>query len=442
MTRFSSILLLACLAALLLGQLGCQPERQRGVQAVDVRPSFAVVASDYSSSSVALLDADGSVLAPDFLHSGSAPAGLVATLSGDVVLPTRSGEDGIVTLLDRFRTDVVTRVDPMRGRVVGQLRTQNPERADGSLGYSSNPQDYVFFDASTAWVTRFEPNMGVDRDDIDRGNDLLRIDPTGLRRMGRISLQPLNGRAPRVGLDGEPGEAVAVFARPSTMSRVGDRLVVGLARLSLAADAMGEGMVALVDPASGDVQGVPLEGMLNCAELAPVPDEPNAAVVSCGGFYRTPGREGAGLALLRLRDGMLQVEHLWRAVDHPDAPLAVGAVVPLGGSEVIAVAHGEGEQRDGSGELSGPPSRDRVYVADLETGERSLLFEARGRFVIGSGAYDADSGLLLIPDASIDDSARPVAGVRRFLRAADGGLEPLDVIEVDDVLPVRQVRAL
>jgi hypothetical protein len=145
---------------------------------------------------------------------------------------------------------------------------------------------------------------------------------------------------------------------------------------------------------------------------------------------------------MRLRDGTLQVEHLWRAVDHPDAPLAVGAVVSLGGSELVAVAHGEGEQRDAAGELAGPASRDRAYVVDLATGVRRLLFEAEGRFVVGSGAYDPDSGLLLIPDASTDGAARPVAGVRRFRRTSEGELRPLDVIEIDDVLPVRQVRAL
>ena len=63
---------------------------------------------------------------------------------------------------------------------------------------------------------------------------------------------------------------------------------------------------------------------------------------------------------------------------------------------------------------------------------------------LGSPYYDAATGLLLLPDASVDGDQRASAGVRRFLRQEDGSFEQLAVVPVAvrTTLPVRHVYPL
>ncbi|HEX6243788.1 MAG TPA: hypothetical protein VFZ61_22895, partial [Polyangiales bacterium] len=70
-------------------------------------PQYAAVSSDYNSTSISLLGADGELLADDYINSGSMDPGLTAFLSGDVELPTRSNDPGVLVLIDRFKNDVI-----------------------------------------------------------------------------------------------------------------------------------------------------------------------------------------------------------------------------------------------------------------------------------------------------------------------------------------------
>ncbi len=404
--------------------------------------AYGVVAGDRTVTSISLLEPDGDVLARDFINSGSAPAGLVTALSGDVVLPTRSGEPEALTIIDRFRTDVITRVDPATGEILGQVKTHEPNDNDNDTAFSSNPQDYVYFGPHDAWVTRFEPNIDAEEDDPDRGIDLLHIDPTDFTRGERISLWHLNGEAERENPDTMETETVTVYARPSDMVRLGEKLVVGIASLSLSYDAAGKGMVALVDPEERSAEGVELPGLQNCGTVVPVADDATRVVVACSGFFRGAPRDTAGLALLKLEDNELAIEHVWRGRDDEEAPLTVAAVVSLGGTQVVAMAAGARAVTDDEGNELEPSTNDVMYVVDISSGEHTELFEASGRYVIGSGAFDSQQGLLLVPDASTDADGKPTAGVRTFQSQGDGSFEAGDVIKTDDILPPRLVRPL
>ena len=404
---------------------------------------FAVVASDYTSTSIALLDRDGSVLMRDFVHSGSATTGLVTALSGDVVLPTRSGDRGILTLLDGFRTDVITRIDPASGEVLGQLKTHTPDGSTDGRSYSSTPQDYVDLDASTAWVSRFEPNLDPDAAELDRGIDLIQVDPSDFA-LGteRIDLSGFNAIAERTNPDTQAREQVTVYARPSRMVRLGTHAVVGIARLSRSFDALGEGMGAWVDLEARTARSVELPGLRNCAIVVPVPDDPTRVAVACAGFFLEVQREHAGLAVLVVADGELSVERTWRAADDAQAPMTVIGLIALGASDLLAAAPGDAETQDGEGRVTMPATRDRLYRIDLASGEQRPVFEAGGRYVIGDGSFDPRQRLVLVPDASTDADGRPSAGVRRFVLGDDGELEALDVIEIHPVLAARQVKPL
>ena len=422
--------------------LGCSPATDEGVSPVIGVSGYAVIASA-DTSSIAILDKDGAVLDGDFIHSGSAPAGLTTALSGDVALPTVSGEPDTLVILDRHRSDVVTRVDLETGEILGQLKTHEPNDDDADqAAYSSNPHDYAYFGPDEAWVTRYGPNSNVSADAPDRGNDLLRIDPTTNTRLGRISLEMFNGTGERTNVDTGATETVTVYARPNRMVRIGDQLVVGLARLSLLYDAVDSGMVAIVDPASGETTGVELPGLQNCSHVMPVPTDAERVVVSCAGFYRGVPRETAGMALLHITADGAEIEALWTAKDDPEVPLTVQSVVPISGSLVFAAAYGSSATLDDEGNELAPATNDMGYLVDLATGTQTELFEAGGRYKIWGGSFDPDTGLLLIPDASVDENQRPTAGLRFFHRQSDGSFEAGDILQTHEILPVTMVRPL
>jgi hypothetical protein len=439
-----------------LALLACSPQQREGLRGVpgfgadaptdgdagtglEPEPlAYAVAASDRTVTTIALLEPDGRVLARDFVHSGSAPAGLVTALSGDVALPTRSGEPTHLVLLDRFRTDVITRIDVAAGDVLAQISTQatRAERAGGA--YSSNPQDYVHVGPHEAWVSRHNPNLTVNVSDPDAGNDLIEIDVArGARSDRRIDLSALDTVAERTNPDSGATDEVTAYARPGRIVRRGDLLVVGLSRLSRGFDAAGEGMVALVDPDSGRVQGVTLPGLRNCSQVVPVPGDHARVAVACTGLLRGTFGVGTGVALLALAGDTLELEHLVRFEEQASAAHAVFGLAALGGSAVVAVEPGHAPGASTGAAMHG----DRLYRIDIATGEQQLLFEAEDSFVLGDGVFNPHRGLLFVPDASTDGNGRASAGVRRF-EIDDGEITELDVVAIDDVLPPWQVAPL
>lgn len=353
-------------------------------------PRYAVVSSDFSSSSIAVLDESFEVLDESWVNSGTTYPGLVAALSGDVVLPTEQAGDGTLAIIDRFFTDVVTRFFVPSGNLNGQVRTH----AEGvDAGFSSNPQDFVFVSDQSAWVPRYEPNLDPAALPYDQGNDLVEVDPTEMRLTGaRIDLSPLNTTVEVVG-DAGPVET-EVFARPTRAVLIGSRLVVGLDRVSASFDAAGPGMVAVVDLEDESVEGVALDGLNNCGNVGVVPGAPTKVIVACAGFSQPFGdeaqiRASSGIAVLDASERVVEIERLWRVADHPEAAVSVGAVAALDEQRVVAVANGDFAT-----------TVDTLQAIDLATGEQELVYESTGSFVIGRSAYDAEREMLFVPDAA------------------------------------------
>jgi hypothetical protein len=411
----------------------------------DAEPlAYAAVTSDRTVTTIALLQPSGKRLRADFIDSGSASAGLVTALSGDVVVPTRSGDPETLTLIDRFRTDVVTRIDVASGDILAQIQTQTPNAQGAKTAFSSNPQDYVRIDDHHAWVTRFNANPSADAA-VDRGDDMLELDPSkGTRTGRRIDFSPLDVMAERQNPDTGKKQSVVAYARPSKIVRLGHFAVVGLARLSESFDAIGPGMVALVDLDARSVHGVALDGLQNCGQVVPVPDDATRVAVACAGFLHDDPRPGSGLALLRLQNGTLSIEHVWRASEHAQAAMTAFGLVAIGGNVVAAVAAGQDPTTQSMNPSSGaaPPDFDQLYRVDLASGEQQLLLQAEGRFVLGDGSYNPRRGILLVPDASVDAHQRPTAGVHRFSVDAHANLDKLDVVPINATLPVWQVMPL
>jgi hypothetical protein len=400
---------------------------------VELGPRYAVISSDFSATSVSLLDADGEVVADDYLNSGSTASGLVTALSGDVEMPMRSGERGVMVLIDRFKADVITRIELSSGDVLGQVQVRGDGAADGDA-FSANPQDYVRVD-DAAWVARNQPNLAAGAPEADRGNDLLRIDPQTMKRTDeRIDLSSLDGRATRTDPMTGAEEEVDVYARPGRMVRVGDLLIVGLGRNAYDYSASASGMVAVVRLKSKSVDGLEIEGMQGCSHVSAIPGESDLVLVGCAGVYPSP-RDSAGVAILRVAHGKASVARTWRAKDHDAAPVLSEGFVAIDADTFAGARNGFVGGED-----------DSVFgTIDLESGEFARLMSApAGTGTFGTPVFDAASGRLFVPDSSVDGDMRPTAGVRVLKRDHAGGFEETGVIEVakDTGMPARHVFRL
>jgi hypothetical protein len=375
-------------------------------------PAFAVVTSDYTSTAIALLDADGELVDEAWVDSGSAQAGIVAALSGDVSLPSRPLAPHELTVLDRFGVDVISRFDLRGGGVIAQIDVQLPPEAGGS-GFRSNPQDVVGLDDGTLLVSRFEPNFDPEAPLLDRGNDLVVLNEDG--PVSRIAMDAVD-----LTVDG-----TTFYARPGRMARLGDVFVVGLAHLDAAFERVGPGAVAIVALDPPMVTSLELPDLTNCQYLRQTPDEAAVVVLCQGQTFESAGGRRTGAGLIRIVEGPggPELDATWRASDHPDLPVPTLEPIPLGGGRVAVPALDEGS------------GVDRLMVVDLEGGEASVVHTALREFVIGAGAFDPDTSLLVVPDAD--------QGLLRF-QVEEASLAPLPPVDPSPCrrLPPREIGRL
>lgn len=378
------------------------------LSAPPVPPTFAVVSSDYSSTAIALLDADGTLITEAWLDSGTTPPGITAALSGDVSLPSSPFDPCVVPVIDRYGTDVVSFLDSCAGGVRRQVEV--------GVSFSANPRDVLRLGESEAWVTRHGVNPRVEVDDPARGNDVLVIDWESGRVLSRIDLSVAD----------EGGR----FALPDRMMLVQGagltRVIVGLARLSADFREPGPGAIASIDPETRAVSVHLLDGLTNCGEIDVIEER---VVVTCvGPTYVVTDEERrpmAGLVALELgTDGTLHEVAAWRAAEHPSAPVPSGPTIPLSPDRWLTTARGD--------LLADVPDRVLLFESGAEP-EPFLGVEAPA-FSIGDGVYDPTHDLLLLPDASI-------GAVRRFAIDRAEELEPVDTAGCRG-LPPREVRAV
>jgi len=364
---------------------------------------FAVVSSDYQSSNVSLLDPTGEVLSASFISSGSTTAGLSASLSGDVVLPTRSTRAGRLALIDRSPASVLTWVDLRSGEVEAQLSV--------ATGFDSNPHDYVELSPSKAYVLRFDENLASGREPFDGGNDVLVVDPTAPAITGRIDLAPAMA-----------GVASRFVAHPDRAARVRDRVVVvlGVYRTDLLETAPSR--LVVIDPlADAIVQTVVLDGYHACSSLAVSPDEDELAVACAGewGGDDRPDIDTSGLVRLRVAD-QLEIVHRHRAIDFGQGPIAFGLDY-ASRRYLLLTTYG---QFDGRGE---PAADDTLIELDLETNEsRGVLRSAGKPFTLGDVRCDSTCGVCVVTDAERQ------GGVVHRLTVEHGGVSEPTAIRVDD----------
>lgn len=208
-----------------------------------------VVLSDWLSTQVALSDLEGNTLSPSFISTASTQSdGLAFALSGDVALPTHAQASGRVVLLDRYGTNVISWVDPRSGDVLHQLPV--------GTGFESNPQDYLEIPGNQALVTRYGENMEPGTEPHDQGGDVLFLDLDTYRITGSLALPRVRDLPPR----------------PTSMTRVGDHVIVNLERISADFTTKGNAMLAAIDLETKELAwSDELPGLKMCGRLVPSP---------------------------------------------------------------------------------------------------------------------------------------------------------------------------
>lgn len=364
---------------------GCTPAVDELVPVEDA-PRYAVVFSDFSSSSIGLLDGDLGMMAPDWVTSGTRSPILVLPVTADAVLPTEPLGMGLLAWIDRFPADVLTLVDPTTPRSLVQLDVHG---AGPATGYASNPHDAVRLPDGRLLVSRHNPDLTLLGTPEARGNDLVAIDPA-------------TERQERVDLRCDAGD---VYARPDqlAMLRVGDRdlVLVALVRLGAEFATFAEGALATVDARTLMVLDCePLPRTVNCQYVRAVPDRGGEAIALCTGNAFEPEtvrRELASVLAIRVDgEGAITVGERLDGTDVETFSVPTAFPLPLGEGRLLAIADGRGEEGR---------RPDRLLRIDLGAGTTEVLAETAS-FSLGHGTYSHDGRFVLVPDGATNELIR------------------------------------
>jgi hypothetical protein len=333
---------------------------------------IVVVNSIYGdSTSISFLDRDGNVVRDGCFNSGTGATGATPTLSGDVVLPTQVPLGGPVPIIDRDRGyNTLTWLDPATCTPLRQLGV--------GTGFYSNPHDVVTLSASKAYVTRNNENGAATLapNDFDDGDDLLIIDPTQPKILGRIDLKPF---AP-----------VGVLPCADRALLAEGTVFVSLNAISLDFATYGTGRIVMVNPVTDQVTGViDLPGAKNCGALTYLAAE-RTLMVACTGSYSDPQQADTS-AIVTIDLGV-----------SPPAVIAQVAATSVGGfpftNATLAALDGQAAFAVTFGDTSNAP--DRLWSLPLNGTMPVKVFDSSEAFSMGAVLADSRNSRVLVTDGT------------------------------------------
>lgn len=336
---------------------------------------IVVVNSNYSdSSSISFLDRDGTLVKDGCF--------VTPVISGDVVLPTQIPPGGPVAIIDRGN-NALTWLDPATCAPLRQLGV--------GTGFASDPHDIVTLSASKAYVTRYAENgaAAATPDSLDDGDDLLIIDPTQAKILGRIDLKPF---APA---DVLPCADRALFAE--------GKVFVSLNAIGLDFTTYGMGRIVMVDPGTDKVTGtIDLPGTKNCGAMTYLAAE-KKLLVACTGAYSDGAQQADHSAIVTIDLSLSppSVSAQVAAASMGGLPFSNTTLAALDGNAVFAVTLGN---------LSNLPP-DRLWSLPLSGALPAKVFESTEAFSLGAVLTDAERNRVLVTDGTTNTPA--------FLRVFD-----------------------
>jgi hypothetical protein len=347
-----------------------------GAESTPIR-GFAVVGSDFTSSSISLLSLGGEVVSASLISSASSNPGLSAALGGDLALSSTTLTGSELLVIDRFPSAVLSWVDLQTAQVRAQLSV--------ATGYSSNPHDYVPFSATKAFVPRFEPNLMSGLEDFDAGSDVLIVNPTTARVEGRIDLTGAFA-----------GEAPGIYPRPDRALIAGGKLRVLAVGLSADFTAIADSRLITIDPETNAIEEVLiLDGMTSCGSAALSPNGTELAI-ACGGDASQDPAQGfpdSGVVLVNVADEFLEARR-WTS-----SQLGVGQVNRLAwtnADQVALLTFGRF-----NADFSAAEASDEGRTLNIRDGEVSDPWLSAGPFNLGDIACTLGN-VCLVADAEAE----------------------------------------
>jgi hypothetical protein len=369
---------------------------------------IVVVNGNYiDSTSISFLDREGNMLKDGCFNSGTGATGLTMTLSGDVVLPTQSAMGGPVVLVDRGN-NALTWLDPSTCTPVRQLAV--------GTGFYSNPHDMVALAPNKAYVTRYAENgtPTVAVNDFDDGDDLLIIDSTQPKILGRIDLRPY---APAGVL---PCADRALLAE--------GKVFVSLNAISLDFKIYGTGRLVMVDPNTDQVTGtVDLPNTKNCGAMTYLAAE-KKLIVACTGAFADGAQQADHSAIVTLDLGVSPPAVVGQvmAAAAGGFPFSNTTVAAIDGNTAIGVTLGD---------YSNVPP-DRLWSLPITGALPVKIFDSAEAYALGAVLVDAERSRLLVADGT------KTSAFLRVFDVASGTFTPNKTVKTNPTAQKLPPRAL
>jgi hypothetical protein len=377
--RIGRTLATLALGALGLG-LGCGNDKPAQAPPSTGGPAsgVAVMMTDFASTSISLLAADGTLAKDDCMDSGTQASGkLSLALSGDVTLPSQPQMGGDLWIVDSGNA-AVTIVAPTTCTVLGQVSV--------STGFKSNPHDVAVLSDKKVYVTRYDKNVAP-ADAMSTGDDIVILDRDAGSITGRIDMSAFAA----------PVDGAMIQARPDRMMLIDGKVYVSLGNEDAMFSALGEGRVAIIDPASDTVTGtVSLTGLKGCSAMYYLPAA-KALFVACGGsFADTDQAAASGIATVDLSVTPPVLGHVTKASSFGGKPVTFFWVTALSATRAFTTVIGS--LPDAKNNV--PGSNDAAFVFDPTTDVATALGLETGAFDMGRGVVG--DGTLFVPDATMN----------------------------------------
>jgi hypothetical protein len=336
---------------------------------------LAVMASDFASTSISLVAADGTLAKDDCIDSGTAASGkLSQALSGDVTLPSQPQRGGGLWIIDSGNA-AVTLLDPTTCAVRNQFSV--------ATGFASNPHDVAVVSDKKVYVTRYKKNAAP-ADANSTGDDILILDRDSGAVTGRIDLSA----------QAAPVAGAVIQARPDRMVLADGKVYVTLSSRDAMLSTAGEGRVVIVDPATDAVTGsVSLTGLKGCSAMFLVAATKTLFVACSGPFADADQAAASGVAELDLSVSPPALAHITKAAAFGH-PLTFFWVAALSTTRVFTST--AGTFPDAKNNVVG--SNDMAFSFDPTSDTPVALGLETGPFDMGRGAIG--DTLLFVPDAT------------------------------------------
>jgi hypothetical protein len=413
MSRILGIGLMAAAVAIGCGNTTSAPAQADAADAAasDASPAtspppmtgLAVVNSDFSTTSLSILDATGALVRADCVDSATGATGSATkTISGDAVLPSQPQLGGEVIIVDRGNV-ALTFVNPSSCAIVRQIPVP---------GVKTNPHDVVMLTNGKAYVTRYDLNLAA-TDPTLAGNDIAVINPTTGALLGRIVLDVYASTV----------AGATILSRPDRALLVEGKVIVSLDEVDQGFKSYGQGMLVVVDPATDTVAAsVALTGLANCEGMTYL-DAQETLLVACGGPFGGATSE-SGIAVVDLSVSPPVLKRVIPSAAFDGRPLDISWVLALpptgGGTRAFAVTNDPNDVQP-----------DALFVFDYVAGTASQ-FATSNPYTLGMPA--GLPGLLLMPNSTLsrpqidlyDVTAAPTA-TTTFTSDPVTGLPPQEI---------------